>query len=310
MTATSQSIDSTPAISRWWPTCSLPGREGHPFAAAEKTMAGRSLDNHWAGWWKAPQKGTSSALHTYDHAYGWRGRRAWSRGFASSPRPAPTQAAPSPGNGSAVLRRDPALLGPAGAHHRQEAAAALPCAGAARPRRACSQSPSPAVSARRPAPAGFLGDELPSETSTPTTSCWRRRWSTSGPADILLAHLGILVAPDLVGAGRPRATPGAEGRAGLLLPDAAPASGVPRADCRASMKGGQVASLTMKSIAACAHLMGERDTLIHEIAKTHLVMERLAWPGTGASRVEAATDQFAAVQQWLFEAVVQPLVLM
>jgi peptidoglycan/xylan/chitin deacetylase (PgdA/CDA1 family) len=41
------------------------------------------------------------------------------------------------------------------------------------------------------APAGFLGDELPSDANIPTPRCWTRRCKDIRGGDILMAHLGI-----------------------------------------------------------------------------------------------------------------------
>ncbi len=76
------------------------------------------------------------------------------------------------------------------------------------------------------APAGFLGDELPSETH-PNDALLAQALRNVRDGDVLMAHLGHLVAPRSVRADDRSADRRPEA-ARLLLPDAARASRLPR----------------------------------------------------------------------------------
>lgn len=162
------------------------------FAAAERTLTGGdSLDNHWAPWWRArAAEGHEFASHTYDHAY-WRGDV---KGVA--PR----------------FRIQPSAGAFAGRQFTWDAARY--CADIARAAdrlqhvtgrkplplfRAPGGKTSPRLLAAAKAcghahvgwaPAGFLGDELPSEKVS-NAQLLERALAQIRPGDILLAHLGI-----------------------------------------------------------------------------------------------------------------------
>jgi peptidoglycan/xylan/chitin deacetylase (PgdA/CDA1 family) len=162
------------------------------FAAAERTQTGGdSLDDHWAAWWKArADEGDEFASHTYDHAY-WRGDIA-----GAEPR---FRIKPSAG---ALAGRE--LTWDARQYCDNIALAADRLA------RVTGKKPLPLF--RAPggktspkllqaaqhcgykyagwSPAGFLGDELPSEKYGNATLL-RQALDTIKPGDILLAHLGI-----------------------------------------------------------------------------------------------------------------------
>ena len=162
------------------------------FGANEPTKEGDgSLGDHWAPWWKArAAEGHAFASHTYDHAY-WRGDvKGQPVRFRIRPSAGPQQGRESVMDAAAYcseIRR---------AEERLQAITGvkpLPLF------RAPGGKTSPALLAAARqcgfahvawAPAGFLGDELPSESfSNPALLAKALR--DIRPGDILLAHLGI-----------------------------------------------------------------------------------------------------------------------
>jgi peptidoglycan/xylan/chitin deacetylase (PgdA/CDA1 family) len=162
------------------------------FAANERTKTGDgSLGEHWAPWWKArAAEGHAFASHTWDHVY-WRGD------LPGEPPRFRVRASAGPQEG-----------------REQTWTAAQYCAeigrAASRLQQLTGQPPLPLfrapggktsprfLAATRAcgwqhvgwSPAGFLGDELPSETaSNPALLAKALRDVRAG--DILLAHLGI-----------------------------------------------------------------------------------------------------------------------
>jgi peptidoglycan/xylan/chitin deacetylase (PgdA/CDA1 family) len=160
------------------------------FAANEPTKEGDgSLGEHWAPWWKArAAEGHAFASHTFDHVY-WRADLA---GNAFSVRP-------SAGPQKGVTRT---MTAPEYCAEIERAAArldqvtgqkALPLF------RAPGGKTSPKlIAAARAcgfahvgwAPAGFLGDELPSE-AFPNERLLAKALREVKAGDILVAHLGI-----------------------------------------------------------------------------------------------------------------------
>ncbi|NUZ08164.1 polysaccharide deacetylase family protein [Piscinibacter koreensis] len=160
------------------------------FVANEPTLdGGSSLDERWAPWWKARvAEGHAFGSHTFDHVY-WVADR-----------------------GAAGFRMKPAFGADAG--HASDWSAARYCAelnrSAERFRaitgeallpifRAPGGKTSPALLAAARgcgwlhvgwSPAGFLGDELPSERAS-NRQLLERALRDVRPGDILLAHLGI-----------------------------------------------------------------------------------------------------------------------
>lgn len=162
------------------------------FAANEKTQEGDgSLGQHWAPWWKArAAEGHEFASHTYDHAY-WRGDL---KGVAPAFRIRPSA--------GAFAGRE--FTWDAGQYCANVALAAerLQDHTGKRPL-PLFRAPGGKTSARLLAaaeacgykhvgwsPAGFLGDELPSE-SYPNEALLKKALADIRPHDILLAHLGI-----------------------------------------------------------------------------------------------------------------------
>lgn len=163
------------------------------FAANEATKAGDgSLGDDWAPWWKArAAEGHEFASHTMDHVY-WRADAGTTRAPAFRVRPS---SGPRAGQefvmtggqyceeiGRAAERLEaitgrptlPLFRAPGGKTSTELLAAA----------RACGYAHVGW------APAGFLGDELPSERVS-NAALLERSLRTIRSGDILLAHLGI-----------------------------------------------------------------------------------------------------------------------
>jgi len=162
------------------------------FAAAERTeTGGDSLDTQWAPWWKArAAEGHEFASHTYDHAY-WRGDLK-----SIEPR----------------FRIKPTAGAFAGREFTWDAKQYCENITKAADRVAFVTGKKPLPLFRAPggktspkllqaakscgyehvgwAPAGFLGDELPSEKYS-NEKLLEQALETIKPGDILLAHLGI-----------------------------------------------------------------------------------------------------------------------
>lgn len=160
------------------------------FIANERTLDGGSLDDHWAPWWKArADEGHLFGSHTWDHV-GWRrdlpdGRFEMKASFGPQAgktqvwdatqfctelnRPAQRFAEMSGGRSIAPIFR-----APGGKVSPQLEATAKQCGYRMVPW----------------SPAGFLGDELPSERY-PNAQLLAKALRDIRPGDILAAHLGI-----------------------------------------------------------------------------------------------------------------------
>ncbi|URI11449.1 polysaccharide deacetylase family protein [Aquincola tertiaricarbonis] len=159
------------------------------FLANERTRTdGSSLDDEWAPWWKArAAEGHAFGSHTWDHL-------VWQADTAAGLRLRPT-AGPDAGK---TLTLTPAqycdeLRRPAQRFQAMTGQAMLPLF------RAPAGRTSPALLAAAQAcgfthvgwsPAGFLGDELPSD-KYPNDQLLAQALQKVKPGDILLAHLGI-----------------------------------------------------------------------------------------------------------------------
>lgn len=163
------------------------------FAANEKTQEGDgSLGSFWAGWWKArAAEGHAFASHTYDHVY-WRADAGSAQAPSFRVRPS---AGPQAGREFTVTAQQ----------YCEEIAKSE-----ARLKEITGQAPLPLFrapggktsarllqAARRCgyahvgwSPAGFLGDELPSERYS-NAALLQQALEHIRPGDILLAHLGI-----------------------------------------------------------------------------------------------------------------------
>jgi peptidoglycan/xylan/chitin deacetylase (PgdA/CDA1 family) len=160
------------------------------FAANEKTKEGDgSLGSHWAPWWKArAAEGHEFASHTFDHVY-WRADVAGD-GFRVRPSAGPQEGREQAWNAAQYcdeIRRAADRL------RDVTGKAPLPLYRAP----GGKTSPKLLAAARNCgyehvgwAPAGFLGDELPSE-SVSNQQLLARALKAIRPGDILLAHLGI-----------------------------------------------------------------------------------------------------------------------
>ena len=162
------------------------------FAANEKTQEGDgSLGQYWAPWWKArAAEGHEFASHTYDHAY-WRGDL---KGVAPTFRIRPSAGALAGREFTWDAAKYCANIAYA-AERLQDHTGKKPLP--------VFRAPGGKTSARLLAaaeacgykhvgwsPAGFLGDELSSE-SHPNDALLKRALADIRAGDILLAHLGI-----------------------------------------------------------------------------------------------------------------------
>lgn len=162
------------------------------FAANERTQEGAgSLSRHWGPWWKArADEGHELASHTWDHVY-WR---------ADLPGREPHfRVRPSAG---AFAGREFTWSAEQYCQNIEQASERLAYYSGKKPLplfRAPGGKTSPRLLAAARAcgyahvgwsPAGFLGDELPSD-KYPNRVLLERALKTIRPGDILLAHLGI-----------------------------------------------------------------------------------------------------------------------
>jgi len=162
------------------------------FAASERTKTGDgSLGNDWAPWWKArAAEGHEFASHTFDHTY-WRGD------LPGNPPRFKVRASAGPSEGKDfVWTAQQYCAEISKSTTRLEAITgqkALPLF------RAPGGKTSPALLAAARscgyahvgwAPAGFLGDELPSETH-PNEVLLKNALRDIRSGDVLVAHLGI-----------------------------------------------------------------------------------------------------------------------
>ena len=165
------------------------------FAANERTQTGdASLGQYWSAWWKARAgEGHEFASHTWDHTY-WRADVPVAPGAPAQFRVRPS-AGPSEGKeltmtagqyceeiGRANIRLQeitgkkplPLFRAPGGKTSPALLAAAKSCG----------------YEHAGWAPAGFLGDELPSD-KYPNDLLLKKALRDIQPGDILMAHLGI-----------------------------------------------------------------------------------------------------------------------
>ena len=165
------------------------------FAANERTQVGDgSLGQHWAPWWKArAAEGHEFASHTFDHAY-WRGDVKPAVGGAVNFRIKP----------SAGVDEGREFVWSAVQYCAQVAHAANRLAEVTGKKslplfRAPGGKASPALLAAAQscgfkhvawAPAGFLGDELPSDKFS-NDALLKKALASIKTGDILVAHLGI-----------------------------------------------------------------------------------------------------------------------
>ncbi|MDB5965897.1 MAG: polysaccharide deacetylase [Polaromonas sp.] len=165
------------------------------FAANERTQTGDgSLGKDWAPWWKArAAEGHEFASHTFDHTY-WRGDVPGSAPGAPRFRVRPS-AGPSEGKDFTWTAGQYCQEVTRSSDRLQEITGKKPLPLF----RAPGGKTSPALLAAAKAcgyehagwsPAGFLGDELPSE-AYPNDALLKKALNGIRPGDVLLAHLGI-----------------------------------------------------------------------------------------------------------------------
>jgi len=162
------------------------------FAANERTKEGDgSLGAHWAPWWKArAAEGHAFASHTWDHSY-------WRADLAGEPPRFRVRASAGPDAGvdkTWAAAQYCAEIGKA-SRRLEEITGQKPLPLF----RAPGGKTSPRLLAAARAcgyahvgwsPAGFLGDELPSETAS-NEALLKKALRDIREGDILLAHLGI-----------------------------------------------------------------------------------------------------------------------
>lgn len=160
------------------------------FLADERTLdGGSSLDAQWAPWWRTrAAEGHAFGSHTFDHVY-WRADRPDGR-FSMRPSAGPRAGETYPLDAAGYC----AELDRSAARFQAMTGQAM-----ARLFRAPGGKTSPALLAAARgcgylhvpwSPAGFLGDELPSER-WPNARLLAQALRDIRPGDILLAHLGI-----------------------------------------------------------------------------------------------------------------------
>lgn len=162
------------------------------FAAQERTKVGDgSLGEHWAPWWKARAlEGHEFASHTYDHVY-------WLADLAGSPPQFRVKPSAGASAGQVFTVDTQAYCA------QLEKASARLLAMTGKPPLKLFRAPggktSPALLAAAAscgfahvgwAPAGFLGDELPSEKYS-NQALLKKALGSIKKGDILMAHLGI-----------------------------------------------------------------------------------------------------------------------
>ena len=164
------------------------------FAADERTQdGGSSLDPHWASWWRArAAEGHEFASHTLHHTY-WRADAAGADGkplFRVQP-----SAGPRAGNRYTLTEAEYCEEIDAAAERLRTVTGRAPLPLFRAP--GGKTSPALLAAAQRCgythvgwSPAGFLGDELPSERFS-NQALLKRAVRDVRSGDILLAHLGI-----------------------------------------------------------------------------------------------------------------------
>jgi peptidoglycan-N-acetylmuramic acid deacetylase len=159
------------------------------FLANEKTLTGGgSLDDTWAPWWKArAAEGHLFASHTHDHVY-------W---LADTPGGFRVRPSAGPQAGKAQTWTTAQYC--AELQRPADRFQAMTRQGMSKLFRAAGGKTSPALLAAAKncgwthvgwSPAGFLGDELPSDRY-PNATLLARALRDVRPGDVLLAHLGI-----------------------------------------------------------------------------------------------------------------------
>ena len=165
------------------------------FAANERTQTGDgSLGTHWAGWWKArAAEGHEFASHTYDHTY-WRADVPGAPGAPPQFKVRPS-AGPSEGKDLIWTNRQYCEEIGRASSRLQEITGQKPLPLFRAP--GGKTSPHLLAAARSCgyahagwSPAGFLGDELPSE-KYPNDALLEKALRGVQAGDILVAHLGI-----------------------------------------------------------------------------------------------------------------------
>ena len=162
------------------------------FAANERTKTGDgSLGQQWAPWWKArAAEGHEFASHTWDHSY-------WRADIAGSPPQFKVRPSAGPSEGQDFTWTAPQYCEEIGksARRLEEITGKKPLPVFRAPG---GKTSSALLAAAKScgyehvgwSPAGFLGDELPSERY-PNAALLKKALAEIRAGDILMAHLGI-----------------------------------------------------------------------------------------------------------------------
>jgi peptidoglycan-N-acetylmuramic acid deacetylase len=162
------------------------------FAANEKTQEGDgSLGNHWAPWWKArAAEGHEFASHTYDHVY-WRGDV---KGQTVQFRVQPTQGGLAGREFTWDAKKYCDQIAYAaervGDHTGKKPLPLFRAPGGYTSPRLIEAAAACGYAHVGWSPAGFLGDELPSD-KFPNAALLKKALKDIKSGDILVAHLGI-----------------------------------------------------------------------------------------------------------------------
>ncbi|WP_406624897.1 polysaccharide deacetylase family protein [Acidovorax sp. SDU_ACID1] len=163
------------------------------FAASERTQTGGgSLDGHWAAWWKSrAAEGHEFASHTLDHVY-WRADEGSDGKPSFRVRPS---AGPQAGQEFTLTGAQYCAQIDAAARRLRDITGKEPlplfrAPGGKTSQRLLATAQACGYAHVGWSPAGFLGDELPSERYS-NRALLEQALRTIRDGDILLAHLGI-----------------------------------------------------------------------------------------------------------------------
>ncbi len=162
------------------------------FAANERTQTGDgSLGNHWAPWWKArAAEGHEFASHTYDHVY-WRGDvKGVDPKFRIQPSSGAFEGREFTWDAKKYCEQITYAAERLGDHTGKKPLPLFRAPGGKTSPRLLAAARTCGYEHVGWSPAGFLGDELPSE-KFPNAALLQKALKDIKPGDILVAHLGI-----------------------------------------------------------------------------------------------------------------------
>ena len=277
--------------------------QGHFLRRQRAHQGGRRQPGiHWAPWWKArAAEGHEFASHTWDHVY-WRGD------VPGTPPRFRVRASAGPDEG-----RDFVWTAAQYCEQIDKAAQAPAARSRARSRCRCFARPggktSPAFLAAAKAcgyehvawsPAGFLGDELPSETAS-NQALLKKALRDMRSGDILVAHLGIWSRKDpWAPAVLEPLIVGPEGE-GLLLFDLARSSGLSRLDCAHGRADRWIGSRTFFSFAQQWLFETLMQPVMFALGLGHLLEDGYAasgWLLVGLIQIAVLVAVIGPLQRW------------